>query len=103
MQREDILDWPREFPKNIPMQKNCVDCGMFTILFADYAVRFFFLRNVFFFAPAAFARFSTNLKLTILFLCYILQSQDAVMDFSQANIQDFRVRTVRDIMRSEMD
>ncbi|KAL4538732.1 hypothetical protein Ndes2526B_g02984 [Nannochloris sp. 'desiccata'] len=65
--REDIMDWPREFPKDIPMQKNCVDCGMFTILFADYA------------------------------------SQCAVMDFSQANIQDFRVRTVRDIMRLKMD
>lgn len=38
MQRSDILDWPREFPKEIPHQRNGCDCGVFTMLFANYAV-----------------------------------------------------------------
>jgi len=39
MQRDDVLDWPREFPKRIPQQKNGCDCGVFTLLFASHAGR----------------------------------------------------------------
>ena len=35
----DLDHWPRRFPKDIPQQHNGCDCGMFAILFADYAVR----------------------------------------------------------------
>lgn len=38
-QRDDVLDWPREFPKQIPQQHNGCDCGVFTLLFANYAGR----------------------------------------------------------------
>ncbi|KAL4421737.1 hypothetical protein ABPG77_002353 [Micractinium sp. CCAP 211/92] len=36
-QRDDVLDWPREFPKRIPRQRNGCDCGVFTLLFASHA------------------------------------------------------------------
>lgn len=36
-QRDDVLDWPREFPKRIPQQRNGCDCGVFTLLFARHA------------------------------------------------------------------
>ena len=39
LQRDDVLDWPREFPKRIPQQQNGCDCGVFTLLFANYAGR----------------------------------------------------------------
>ena len=39
LQLEDVLSWPREFPKRIPQQKNGCDCGVFTLLFANYAGR----------------------------------------------------------------
>lgn len=37
MQRDDVLDWPREYPKRIPQQRNGCDCGVFTLLFASHA------------------------------------------------------------------
>jgi sentrin-specific protease 1 len=36
IQRDDILSWPRIFPKNVPEQRNGYDCGVFLIVFADY-------------------------------------------------------------------
>lgn len=39
LQREDVLSWPREFPKQIPLQENGYDCGVFALLFANYAGR----------------------------------------------------------------
>lgn len=34
----DTSSWDRVFPKNIPHQQNGSDCGVFTLLFADFAV-----------------------------------------------------------------
>jgi hypothetical protein len=42
-QRTDVLKWPREFPTDVPQQQNGYDCGVFTLLFANYAVRINFL------------------------------------------------------------
>ena len=39
LQREDVLTWPREYPKNIPQQLNGYDCGVFTLLSANYLGR----------------------------------------------------------------
>ena len=61
-QRDDVLDWPREFPKRIPQQHNGCDCGVFTLLFANYVGR------------------------------------GAPMDFNQADIDDFRVRIVHELL-----
>jgi hypothetical protein len=33
--REEILDWKRHYPKNIPRQRNGYDCGVFLSLFAN--------------------------------------------------------------------
>ncbi|GAB4818844.1 hypothetical protein N2152v2_005890 [Parachlorella kessleri] len=38
-QTVDTSTWDRVFPKNIPQQQNGCDCGVFTLLFADYAGR----------------------------------------------------------------
>ncbi|MEW5296812.1 MAG: hypothetical protein WDW36_000064 [Sanguina aurantia] len=32
----DVTSWPRHHPKDIPVQVNGCDCGVFTIMFADY-------------------------------------------------------------------
>ena len=34
--REDILQWPKVYPKSIPKQVNGYDCGVFLLLFSDY-------------------------------------------------------------------
>ena len=34
--RPDILDWARVFPKNIPQQRNGIDCGVFLSMFASH-------------------------------------------------------------------
>lgn len=65
--RSDVLSWPRLFPKNVPQQQNGCDCGVFTILFADYL------------------------------------SQNAIMDFNQKDIPDFRVKIVCDMLRKRVD
>ena len=67
LQREDVLSWPREFPKRIPQQRNGCDCGVFTLLFANYAGR------------------------------------AAPFDFSQAHIDDFRVRIVHELLSLSAD
>lgn len=36
--RSDVLEWPREYPA-VPAQSNCSDCGMFSLVFAEYASR----------------------------------------------------------------
>jgi Ulp1 family protease len=38
LQRDDVLKWPRVYPKDIPKQLNGCDCGVFSLMFADYAV-----------------------------------------------------------------
>lgn len=62
LQRDDVLDWPREFPKRIPQQFNGCDCGVFTLLFANYVGR------------------------------------AAPLDFTQAHIDNFRVRIVHELL-----
>jgi sentrin-specific protease 1 len=32
----DPSEWTKESGRDVPQQKNGVDCGMFTIMFADY-------------------------------------------------------------------
>ena len=34
--RQDVLDWPRSYPENIPQQRNFVDCGVFLSMFANH-------------------------------------------------------------------
>jgi hypothetical protein len=67
LQRDDVLDWPREFPKRIPQQLNGCDCGVFTLLFANYAGR------------------------------------DAPLTFSQAHIDDLRVRIVHELLQLRVE
>lgn len=35
-QRQDVLSWRREFPKDIPQQLNGCDCGVFALLYASF-------------------------------------------------------------------
>ena len=34
--RQDVLEWARVFPKNIPQQRNGIDCGVFLSMFASH-------------------------------------------------------------------
>ena len=68
MQRDDVLDWPRLFPKDIPQQLNGCDCGVFTLLFASCAGR-----------------------------------GGAGMGFTQADIQQYRVRIVNELLDQHAD
>ncbi|MEB3185792.1 MAG: Ulp1 family isopeptidase [Cyanobacteriota bacterium] len=36
---EGLDCWPREYPKDIPLQTDGFDCGIFALLYADYISR----------------------------------------------------------------
>ena len=91
-QRPDILQWPREFAKGIPLQANGYDCGVYTLLFAEYSVSFLCYNNRY-----------KNRGIHVCIQHTHVQAKGDAFDFDQENIDDFRVRFVRDIMRLKID
>lgn len=91
LQRLDILEWPKVYHKNIPQQQNGVDCGVFLVLFANYVVRYCFLYLV-----------DSRLYNLTTYSVITMQSMAAKLNFTQGDIDDFRIKIALDFAEMEV-
>ncbi len=104
-----MLQWPRLFPKNIPQQENGCDCGVFAILFAEYAVsvvscvrrRDTALLTRHCSVPCSY-RVPETPPISMRVACHV-QSRDAPMKFTQEDIQYFRVKILNEILELRVE